>query len=164
MKPADLLDLLRPAAARRFGNDRLWAQGCNLPPETLSRLRKRESCDLRTLDALAAAVGYTLGVAPTGDTEAKYGRAREEELLDLCVSGSTGPADWRQHGDGFFMGGIATLLASARGFDRRRYLALAEELHPGVTQPEVFDLWLQKSPLRPARFLPMLERWRKVAA
>ena len=62
------------------------------------------------------------------------------------------------------MGGLAAMLASVREFDRRRYLALAEDLHPGVTQPEVFELWLERSPVRPARFLPMLRRWRPVAA
>lgn len=165
MKPADLLAQLRPAANRLFGNDRRWAEACNLPPETLSRLRKRESCDLRTLAALASAVGYTLAVAPNaGEQDAPYGRAREEDLLDLCASGNQDAATWRQHGDGFFMGGLATMLASTREFDRRRYLALAEELHPGVTLPEVFELWLQRSPTRPARFLPMLKRWGKRAA
>ena len=165
MKPADLLDLLRPAATRLFGNDRRWAEACELPPETLSRLRKRESCDLRTLATLASAVGYTLAVAPKASAlAAPFSRAKEEHLLDLCASGNHDAAAWRQHGDGFFLGGLAAMLASARGFDRRRYLALAEELHPGITQPEVFDQWLEKSPLRPARFLPMLMRWRLVAA
>lgn len=165
MKPADFLDQLRPAATRHFGNDRRWAEACNLPPETLSRLRTRESCDLRTLAALAAAVGYTLAVAPRADEQdAPYGRAREEELLDLCASGSHDAPTWRQHGDGFFMGGLAAMLASVREFDRRTYLALAEDLHPGVTQPEVFELWLQRCPVRPARFLPMLKRWGKRAA
>ncbi len=163
MKPADILDLLRPAANRLFGNDRLWAQACKLPPETLSRLGKRESCDLRTLAALAAAVGYRLSVTPEADATT-FGREKEEALLDLCASGNFDASAWRRHGEGFFMGGLATLLASARGFDRRRYLALAEELHVGVTQAEVFELWLQKSPLRPARFLPMLARRRAVAA
>ena len=165
MTAATLLQQLRPAATRKFGNDRRWAAACNLPPETLSRLRKRESCDLRTLVALASAVGYTLAVTPAqGDPEAKFGREKEEALLDLCASGSLDAPEWRRYGEGFFIGGLATLLASVRGFDRRRYLALAEDLHPGVTQPEVFELWLQKSPLRPARFLPMLKRRRAVAA
>lgn len=165
MKPADILDLLRPAANRLFGNDRRWAEACKLPPETLSRLRKRESCDLRTLAALASAVGYTLAVTPmASELAAPFSRAKEEQLLDLCASGNHDAAAWRQHGDGFFMGGLAAMLASVREFDRRRYLALAEELHPGVTQPEVFELWLQRSPVRPARFLPMLKRWRPVAA
>ena len=158
-----LLEALRPAAARKFGNDRRWAAAYNLPPETLSRLGKRESCDLRTLAALAAAVGYRLSVTPEADTTT-FNREKEEALLDLCASGNLDAAEWRRQGEGFFMGGLATLLASVRGFDRRRYLALAEELHAGVTQPEVFELWLQKSPLRPARFLPMLGRRRAVAA
>lgn len=165
MTPAALLEQLRPAALRQFGNDRRWAEACNLPPETLSRLRKRESCDLRTLTALASAVGYTLAVVPSeSGTEAPFSRKKEQALLDLCASGSLDGAVWRGHGGGFFMGGLAAMLASVRGFDRRRYLALAEELHPGMTQPEVFELWLQRSPLRPARFLPMLERRRAVAA
>ena len=163
MTASILLQALRPAAARKFGSDRRWAEACNLPPETLSRLGKRESCDLRTLVALAAAVGYRLSVTSEADATA-FGREKEEALLDLCASGSLDAAEWRRHGEGFFMGGLATLLASLRGFDRRRFLALAEDLHTGVTQPEVFELWLQRSPLRPARFLPMLERWRAVAA
>jgi len=93
-----------------------------------------------------------------------FGREKEAALLDLCASGILDAAEWRRHGEDFFMGGLATLLASVRGFDRPSYLALAEELHTGVTQPEVFELWLQKSPLRPARFLPRLERWKPVAS
>lgn len=165
MTPAVLLEQLRPAATLKFGNDRRWAEACSLPPETLSRLRKRASCDLRTLASLAAAVGYTLGMTQANSgPEAPFDRTREEALLDLCASGGLDAAVWRARGDGFFMGGLAAMLASLRGFDRRRYLALAEELHPGVTQPEVFELWLQKSPLRPARFVPMLKRRRALAA
>lgn len=62
------------------------------------------------------------------------------------------------------MGGLAMMLASVRGFDRRRYIGLAEDLHPGVSQTEVFELWLERSPVRPARFLAMLKRWRTIAA
>lgn len=165
MTPADLLDRLRPAALRRFGNDRGWAAACGLPPETLSRLRRRASCDLRTLDVLAASAGYTLAVVPAvSDPITHFGREQEDALLDLCASGSLDPSTWRRHGAGFFMGGVAVMLASVRGFDRRRYLALGEDLHPGVTQPEVFEQWLQASPLRPARFLPLLERRSAVAA
>jgi hypothetical protein len=56
------------------------------------------------------------------------------------------------------MGGLAVLLASIRGADRERLLALAETLHPGVSTPEVFGAWLAASPLQPSRFLPMLEQ------
>ena len=165
MTPSDLLVQMTPAAHGRFGSDRQWAAACGLPPETLSRLRRRDSCDLRTLNALAAAAGFelvALPVAAKGDVD--FGREREEELLALCASGSVDVATWRTHGDSFFMAGLAMLLASVPGFDRRRYMTLAESLHPGMSYTEVFELWLQRSPLRPARFLPMLERWGKRAA
>jgi hypothetical protein len=48
------------------------------------------------------------------------------------------------------------MLASTRDFDRRSLLTLAEELHPGASEPAVFARWLKASPLRPSRFLPML--------
>ncbi len=87
-----------------------------------------------------------------------FGREYEDDLLDLCASGETDPNVWRAHGPGFFMGGLAVLLASARNFERERYLRLAESLHPGISVPEVFKLWLRRSPLRAARFLPLARR------
>ncbi len=54
------------------------------------------------------------------------------------------------------MAGLAVMLASTRDFDRRSLLILAEELHPGASEPAVFARWLKASPLRPSRFLPML--------
>ena len=152
---AELLERMTPAARRRFGSDRAWAAACRLPPETLSRLRKRESCDLRTLAALASAAGFRLEPVPAGADSQAFGRAREEELLDLAASGDTDAAAWRRFGEPFFMGGLAMLLASARGFDRRRYLELAESLHPGMSRPEVFALWLSRTPVSPSRFLPL---------
>ena len=164
--PAALLDQMAPAARKRFGNDKRWAAACGLTAETLSRLRKRASCDLQTLNALADAAGFqlTLSTAANGPGAAVFGRAREEVLLDLCASGSTEPAAWQAQGSGFFMGGLAMLLASARGFERRRYIELAEVLHPGISQPEVFEMWLQRSPIRAARFLPLLRHLRVHAA
>ena len=166
MTPAALLDQMAPAARKRFGNDKRWASACGLSAETLSRLRKRESCDLQTMNALAAVAGYELVMAPARDiNEAdSFGRAREEDLLDLCASGNTEVAVWQGPGNGFFMGGLAMLLASVRGFDRRRYIELAEALHTGISQAEVFELWLQKGPVRPARFLPLLRHRRANAA
>lgn len=185
MTPAALLDRMAPAARKRFGSDKRWAQACGLSAETLSRLRSRASCDLQTVNALAAAAGFELALAPAsaasmsadissnfssnsgGSFSDDFSRAREDELLDLCASGTTEPAHWRAHGGGsgsFFIGGLAMLLASARGFDRRRYIELAETLHPGISQPEVFELWLRRSPLRPARFLPLLRHRRAHAA
>ncbi len=156
-----LLDSLRSAARRRFSSDAQWARASGVPRETLSRLRKRGTCDSRTLLALAAGAGCALVAVPlpAGERAAvpeRFDRDYESSLLDLCASGDTDATAWGAHGSGFFMGGLATLLAGADGFDRQRYLRLAESLHAGVTTPEVFALWLKQSPLRPARFLPML--------
>ena len=156
--PAALLEQMAPAARKRFGSDKRWAAACGLTAETLSRLRKRASCDLHTLNALAEAAGFQLTMSKAADSSetAVFGRAREEALLDLCASGNTEPAAWLAQGGGFFMGGLAMLLAGASRFDRRRYIELAEALHPGISHPEVFELWLQRSPVRAARFLPLL--------
>ena len=151
-------------ARRLFGSDRQWASACKLPPETLSRLRKRESCDFRTLEALASAAGFKLVPSRAADDHTNFGREREEQLLDLCASGETDPSVWRTCGDAFFMAGLAMMLASARGFDRRRYLELAEALHPGMSFPEVFDLWLKQTPVSPSRFLPLARHRRQLAA
>lgn len=164
VRAAELLDQITPAARRRFGSDRRWARACRLPPETLSRLRKRESCDLRTLAALASAAGFRLTLSPADQDSTALGREREEALLDLCASGATDPAVWRSYGEPFFVAGLAMLLASARGFDRLRYIALAEALHPGMSQPEVFALWLGRTPVRPSRFLPLARHRMRRAA
>jgi len=165
--PAKLLDQMSGAARGLFSNDANWAKASGLPKETLSRLKRNPSCDLRTLAALAQTAGFALVAVPTtveggGHLPTTFDREYEDDLLDLCASGSVDPDAWRAHGPGFFMGGLAVLLASARGFDRERYLRLAETLHPGVSTPEVFALWLQRSPLRPARFLPMTRRRRGI--
>jgi hypothetical protein len=158
---------MAPAAKARFASDAGWAQAAGLPPETLSRLKSRASCDLATLDALAASVGYKLVAVPDAQPRPEselFGREREEALLELCASGNADPEVWRTYGSGFFMGGLAVMLAGAPGFDRERYLRLAEVLHPGVSTPEVFALWLEQSALRPARFLPMARKRLRVAA
>lgn len=157
-------------AALRFGSDAAWARAAGLPKETLSRLKRAASCDLRTLAALAQAVGYTLTAAPGRRTEAdaapfthmpaRFDRGFEQALLDLIASGDFDPLSWRSLGPAYFMGGLAVLVAGVRGADRGRLLELAETLHPGVSTPEVFSAWLDASPLQPSRFLPMLEQAR----
>jgi len=87
---------------------------------------------------------------------ALFDRSHEAAILALCASGSMEPMAWRSLGSSFFMAGIAVMLASVRGMNRERHLALAETLCPGSTRREVFGLWLRHSPLRPARFIPML--------
>jgi hypothetical protein len=164
LRPAVLLEQMAGAAKARFSTAAAWAGACGLPQETLSRLKRNPSCDLRTLGALAHAAGCALVAVPASSPQGaehmpeKLDRGCELRLRDLCASGQTDPNVWRAHGSGFFMGGVAVLLAGARGFERRKYLRLAEALHPGVSTPEVFDLWLKRSPLRPARFLPMARR------
>ncbi|HUX24490.1 MAG TPA: hypothetical protein VMV87_07715 [Burkholderiales bacterium] len=165
LRPAKLLDQMSKAAKGLFSTDSSWAKASGLPKETLSRLRRNPTCDLQTLAALARTAGYTLVAVPATAQGGEhlpnaFGREYENELLDLCASGNVDPDVWRTRGPSFFMGGLAVLLASARGFDRERYLRLAEALHPGISTPEVFALWLKRSPLRAARFLPMARRRR----
>jgi hypothetical protein len=163
IRPARLLDQMSGPARARFPTASSWAEACGLPKETLSRLKRNPSCDLRTLAALAGAAGCTLVAVPAmtpgeGHMPVPFSREYEDRLLDLCASGNTDTDAWRAHGPGFFMGGLAVLLAGARGFERERYLRLAETLHPGASTPEVFAMWLSRSPLRPARFLPMARK------
>ncbi len=162
LKPGRLVNQMSGAARAKFPTDAGWAAAAGLPKETLSRLKSNPSCDLRTLGALAKAAGYTLVAVPAvvgGEHAAgKFGRDYEDKLLDLAVSGIVDPHVWRGYGPGFFMGGLAVTLASSKGFDRERYLRLAETLHPGISTPDVFGMWLKKSPVRPSRFLPMAKR------
>lgn len=160
-----LLAQMAPLAGARFAAEADWARASGLPKETLSRLKRKPSCDWRTLAALAASAGYQLAAVPVrgpsaGHFPEPFGRDDEDQLLDLAASGNVDPTVWRAAGPAFFMGGLAVMLASARGFERERYLRLAEALHPGVSTPEVFALWLERTPLSPSRFLPMARRRR----
>ena len=153
------------AAARNKGlNDASWAMAAGFSKETLSRLRRRSSCDLSTLLALADAVGASLAVtiatqpATTSDGHfpSELSRDYERQLLALCASRRLDPAAWAAAGPAFFVAGLAVMLASSADADRRGLLALAERLHPGASEVPVFARWLKRSPLRPSRFLPML--------
>jgi len=166
--PSSLLGEMAPAARVRYPSEAAWAGAAGVKKETLSRLKRQASCDLRTLAALARAVGYRLTVVPAsasaqGAMPDTLGREVEEQLLDLCASGNTEASVWRNYGPGFFMGGLAVLLSAARGFDRERYLRLADELHAGVSTPEVFRRWLEDSPVSPSRFLPMARMRKQLA-
>lgn len=163
--PGMLLEQMSPAAKAKFSTEGNWAKAAGLTKETLSRLKKQASCDLSTLGALAQTAGFTLAPVPQAaqageHIPGQYGREYEEQLLDLSASGSVDPNTWRAHGPAFFMGGLAVMLASAGGFAREPYLRLAETLHPGVSTPEVFGLWLRNSPVRPSRFLPLARKRR----
>ena len=156
---------LRRRAVDQGLSDSQWAQRAGVRKETLSRLRGRASCDFGTLQALAEIVDARLQVSGVregsltadGHFPVAVGRDYEEELLQLCASGDLSRARWKALGPGFFMAGLAVMLGSLRGLDRRGLLALADQLHPGVTEPSVFNLWLERSPVRASRFLPALE-------
>jgi hypothetical protein len=100
-------------------------------------------------------------IAPLPSTEdgrfpAQLDREYEEQLIDLCASGQFEAQRWRHHGPAFFMAGLAVMVASVPEFDRRSLLDIAEALHAGSSQVGVFTSWLERSPIRPSRFLPML--------
>jgi hypothetical protein len=167
-----LLDSLTVAARKKGLNDSAWASSAGFSKETLSRLRRRSSCDLSTLLALAAAAGATLSVSaatqPTTTSDGHFptelSRDYEQQLLDLCASRTLDPTAWASAGPTFFMAGLAVMLASNPDADRRGLLDLAEILHPGATELPVFAKWLKRSPLRPSRFFPMLAMESKRAA
>jgi hypothetical protein len=167
-----LLDSLTVVARNKRLNDTAWASAAGFSKETLSRLRRRSSCDLSTLMALAHAAGaglYVSGAAqPTIAAERHFprelSREYERQLVALCASPKLDPAAWAAAGPAFFMAGLAVMLASNAGADRRGLLALAEGLHPGAPEVPVFARWLKRSPLRPSRFLPLLAQERKHAA
>ena len=169
---AALLSSLSDLARHQGLNDTEWAERAGLRKETLSRLRHRSSCDFETLQSLSKAVSAHVAVisdppqplTADGHFPLHVLRGYEEELLALCASGSLDPARWARLGPGFFMAGMAVMLGSVSGADRRGLLALAESLHPGATETAVFARWLQRSPVRPSRFLPMLEQEAKHAA
>ena len=95
--------------------------------------------------------------SPDGHFPQSVDRDFEERLLKLCAARSLEPSRWLSAGPAFFMAGLAVMLASAPHFDRRAMLALSESLYPGASEPAVFARWLDRSPVRPSRFLPMLE-------
>jgi hypothetical protein len=168
-----LQDLLQSMTARvreRGWTDRQWALTAKLRPETLSRVRHRGTCDVATLDALARACGLELVardpvVAEATDASGlfpgQFDRALEERLLALCVSGDVDPAHWRALGPSFFVAGLAAMLSCFDDLDPDdRYAKLAEVLHPGVLAVSTLRFWLQRSPVKASRFLPMLRKLR----
>lgn len=159
-----LMDKLTCDARRAGLTDAAWAGRAGLRKESLSRLRRRETCDFATLHALAEAVGTRVDVQPAqaagrsadGHFPAEVNRDWEERLVDLCARNETDADPWTALGPPFFMAGLAVMLAGAPGHDRSAMLELAERLHPGASEPAVFARWLERSPVRPSRFLPMV--------
>jgi hypothetical protein len=141
--------------------DTAWASRAGLRKETLSRLRNRDTCDFETLAALAQSVGSQLALldtpkvelTPDGHFPTAVNRDLEEKLADLCAYGDLDRDRWASLGPSFFMAGLAVMLAGTPGYDRSALLALAECLHPGASEAPVFARWLDRSPVRPTRFL-----------
>ena len=166
----DLLQSMTTRVRERGWTDRHWAFTAKIRPETLSRVRHRGSCDVATLDALAQACGLELvtrdpAVAVATDASGlfprQFDRALEERLLALCVSGDVDPAHWRILGPSFFVAGLAAMLSCFDDLDPDdRYSKLAEVLHPGVLAVSALRFWLQRSPVKASRFLPMLRKLR----
>lgn len=156
------LETLEHAARRSGLSLGEWARRADVRAETLSRLFKRDDCDLATLQRLAETLGQRLVLveAPTREMPGEWGRETERRVATLCASGSTDVARWLQAGPRYFMSGVAMMLASARGFDREAYLALAHALCPAMKEPAEFARWLEKSPARPSRFLPTVRSLR----
>jgi hypothetical protein len=152
-------------AARRHGlSDSEWAAQSQIRKETLSRIRSRLNADFTTVEALARTVGAHLEVrcadaltlTSDGHFPTKLSRDDEERLLQLAATRVIDEQRWRSGGPQFFMAGFAVMLASLRGMNRHQLLELAEHLHPGSSHPDVFSLWLARSPLKASRFAPLL--------
>lgn len=107
----------------------------------------------------AAADPDIKAVGRPAKTETPF-RLKEEAMLALCAN-APDLKTWRRVGAPRFMAGMALMLASAPAFDRKRYLALAEQLDPAVLTVEAFEAWLRDTPFKPSRFLPMLQQLRK---
>ena len=160
-----LLDFLTSLARQLNLTDSEWARRAGLRKETLSRLRGRESCDFATLRALGDVVGGRVGLldkrrpgtTADGLFPASLDRDYEELLLELCASRNVDTDRWASSGPRYFMAGLAVMVAGVDGFDRPRLLALAEQLHPGASEPVTLTRWLKESPVRLSRFMPMLE-------
>ena len=111
---SNVLAELTQAARARGLNDSDWAARAGLRKETLSRLRRRQSCGFTTLLALANAVEMRLSavsdalptLSPDGHFPDGLDREYEERLLTLCASRSLSPQHWSTLGPGFFMAGL----------------------------------------------------------
>jgi hypothetical protein len=161
----DTLAALRQRARTLELSDTDWARRARVRKETLSRLRHRDTCDFETLRSLAQALGARLGVleyqtpgcTPDGHFPKHVDRDYEEQLVELCVSRNRDPERWCALGPRLFMAGVAVVLASVQTGERGDLLGLAERLDPGASEVVVFNRWLERSPLRPTRFLALCD-------
>src|SRR5258708_40347456 len=112
--------LTRQARVLGF-TDTEWAVRAGVRKETLSRLRRRHSCDFETLRSLAQAVGARLGVlevqrpdsTPDGHFPTSVNRDYEERLVGLTGSGDLDHGRLAGRGGRLFMAGAAGGLSCA---------------------------------------------------
>src|SRR5260221_5638624 len=103
---AQTLTILTRQARTLGWTDAEWATRAGVRKETLSRLRRRQSCDFETLRSLAQAVGARLGVLEVqrpdstvdGHFPTTVDREYEERLVELRVSSDPGPGRWARIG------------------------------------------------------------------
>jgi hypothetical protein len=152
-------------AARRQGlNDHDWAIAAGIRPETLSRLRQRQDCDLATLVKIARAAQCTLTldahmqgesmVSKDGLFPAKLSLREERAIASLACREASyqrsldkARAAWLAMGPGYFMAGVALLASRALPHGRVRLVELATALHPGITVAKVFAHWRAHTPV-----------------
>lgn len=156
------LNDLEHAAERRGLTRAGWAERARVRVETLSRLFRRDDCDLGTLEQLAGALDRRLLVVerPQRAMPRSWDRETEHRVAKLCASRSTDVATWLREGPRYFMSGLAIMLASTRDVDREAYLALAYALCPAMQEQSEFATWLAMTPAKPSRFLPMVRALR----
>src|SRR5258708_25513366 len=112
-----MVDSLTVAARNKGLNDAAWAAAAGFSKETMSRLRRRTSCDLSTLIALTHAVGGSLcvtvaarpAITSDGHFPREFSREYERQLLTLCASRKLDPAACTAAGPAFFMAALAPL-------------------------------------------------------
>src|SRR5258708_13515191 len=111
--------LTRQARVLGF-TDTEWAVRAGVRKETLSRLRRRHSCDFETLRSLAQAVGARLGVlevqrpdsTPDGHFPTSVNRDYEERLVEPSVSGDLDHGPRAGMGPPFFLARLPVPLRS----------------------------------------------------
>jgi hypothetical protein len=113
---------------------------------------------------LAAHAAAVPPLTPDGHFPLCLSRDYEERLYQLVRSGTLAAEFWRASGPAFFMAGLAVLIAGSRGYDRQGLLKLGEQLHPGIGDVPVFNLWLQRTPIQPSRFFSQLEEGQRSVA
>ncbi len=90
-------------------------------------------------------------------TRREWDRRVEERTVELAARGDFRPSRWLRAGDSRLLAGISVILASHERFNRTRMLALAERLHPRMSDPQSFGAWLRTTPVLAERFLALLD-------